>query len=365
MTGRFVKPSDLSLVSVMQFYKAKDEFKKARNEFYKNGTITNGEILSKLGIPSYLVHGMIKGSATESDIEQQYLSVKADLNSLFGIEACSEFRQDTIICESGIEYEGIPGIQNKPKNPKAWYQFGQRIVGWSRISQLLILHLASQHVETCINGDTDSLKFLVKDENVEALENSLARYSHSFDKAKKHVCSRIEKRYPKYFDELSGIGHYIREFSVKQYCASWNKAYCMVEDGKCKFTIAGIPKRGKVDEFAQYYLRSGHSFTDVCNLMLGYNVTYANSMIGFNARAFPNWGEIKSRYVTDYLGNTSLVAEPSMICLYPSTKTVNDTLNRENAVNERIALDNNPDVNTEACIICATHDGFRVERLFQ
>ena len=364
ITGRFVKPSDLSLVSVMQFYKAKDAFKHARGEYYKSKTISNAEELSKLGIPSYLVHGMVNGTATENDIELQYLSTKADLNSLFGIEACSEFRQDTIIGEDGIEYEGEPGIQNKPKNPKAWYQFGQRIVGWSRISQLLILHLASEHVETCINGDTDSLKFLVRDESVNALEESLSVYADAFDKAKTLVCSRVQKRYPKYFDELEGIGHYVREFSVSQYCASWNKAYCMIEDGKCKFTIAGIPKRGKVDEFADYYLRNGHAFTDVCNLMLGYNVTYAHSMIGLNARAFPQWGEVKLRYVTDYQGNTSLVAEPSMICLYPSTKTVNDTLNSENAVNEQIALSNNANVNTEACIICATDDGFKVERPF-
>lgn len=365
ITGRFVKPTDMSLVSVMQFYKAKDAFKHARSVYYETNTIDNAEELTQLGIPSYLVHGMQSGEATENDIEQQYLSVKADLNSLFGIEACSEFRQDTFLGSSGIEYEGQPGIQNKPKNPKAWYQFGQRIVGWSRISQLTILHLASPYIETCLNGDTDSVKFLMHDERIPELENALSIYDNAFDKAKKLVCARVEQHYPKYFDSLDGIGHYIKEFQVKQYCASWNKAYCMVEDGRYKFTIAGIPKRGKVDEFASWYVGNGHDFKDVCNLMLGYNVTYAHSMLGYNSRAFPEWGEVKCRTVTDYLGQTSIVAEPSMICLYPTCKTVNDTRNRENYGNHLIALENNDDVNTEPCIIVATDSGFDVKRMFQ
>ena len=55
--------------------------------------------------------------------------------------------------------------------------------------------------------------------------------------------------------------------------------------------------------------------------------------------------------VTDYQGKTSLVVEPSAMALFPMSKTVNDTRNRENAENMRIAICNNDMVETEPVII--------------
>ena len=362
MTGRFVKPTDMSIISVMQFYDAKNEFKRAREQYYGNGKIDNGEKLVSLGVPNYIVHDMEHGCASENDIELQYLSLKADLNALFGVEACNEYRRDTVLTSSGIAYVGDNGLSCKPKNLKAWYQFGQRIVGWSRIAQLAILQLAEPYIDTCVNGDTDSLKFIIDRKRIPALESAIQRYSSAVDNAKTIVCKRVKERYPAKYNELEYIGHYVKEFESQRYCASWNKAYCVEENGRYAFTIAGIPKRGNVDKLASWMHEQGKSFADICNIMLGYNVTYAYSMIRYNQRAFPEWGEIQGQYVTDYLGNSSYVAEPSMICLYPASKTVNDTLVKENAVNEEIALSNNANVNTEACIIVKTDTGFAIRK---
>ena len=70
-----------------------------------------------------------------------------------------------------------------------------------------------------------------------------------------------------------------------------------------------------------------------------------------NARKFPEWGETFAECVTDVNGETTYVAEPCALALYPMSKTVNDTTSRDNAENMRYALVNNPDVNTEPRIV--------------
>jgi hypothetical protein len=88
-------------------------------------------------------------------------------------------------------------------------------------------------------------------------------------------------------------------------------------------------------------------------LLLGYNVTLANDIIRMNARSFPKWGEGFFGRVTDYQGNSALVAEPAALALYPMGKTINDTANEDNHINCVYAKRNNPGVNTENVIVTA------------
>lgn len=364
-TGRFMRPSDMDVVSTMQFYQAKNEYKKARSSFYDTGTISNADKLVSLGIAPAIVESMHDGTISSGDIEATYLSLKADLNAIFGISASNEYRRSTVLGNSGIEYEGNFGICNAPKNPKVWYQFGQRIVGWSRIAQVCVMMLAKPHVDEIINGDTDSIKVLIDKGKRESLDCALAKMGQGIDKAKHDICSRVRYAYPDIYDELRDIGHYECEFAVDRFCASWNKAYCTQDTGKdglrhFAFTLAGIPTRrreSKVSSFiglngiADRFYALGYSFNDVCDLFLGYNVTFAHDTIKLNARKFPNWGTYAFYKVTDYLGNTAQVAEPSALALYPMSKTVNDTANPDNRVNMSYALENNPKVNTEPKIV--------------
>lgn len=369
-TGRFTKPSDMDVISVMQFYEAKNSFKTAREEYYSKATITNGNDLKRLGIPSHLVECMENATLSDNDVEATYLSLKADLNSLFGISASNEYRRDTVLTDTGIEYEGEFGICNKPKNPKVWYQYGQRIVGWSRIAQIVSMMLVEPYCTAIVNGDTDSFKVvLANQDSLLYIKQALTRLSTAIDSGKRKVCERIKQRYPAYYNPLDGIGHYMQEFETKQYCASWNKAYCIREYDKrdsqyhIHFTLAGVPTKRRVgdsscfigiDGLADRMIKLGYSFTDICNLFLGYNVTFANDVINLNSRAFPEWGSIFFDNVTDYLGNTSMVSEPNSLALYPMSKTINDTCNIENATNLEHALANNPDINTKSVIVCAT-----------
>lgn len=371
MTGRFVRPSDMSTVSVMQFYKAKNEFKRARESYYEKGTIENGEILKTLGIAESIIEDMETGCASDSEVDNAYQSTKANLNALFGIEASNEYRRDTVLTETGIDYEGEFGICNKPKNPKAWYQFGQRIVGWSRIAQVIIMKLAYPHIETIVNGDTDSVKFLVHERKLEDLENELNRYAQAVDKSKEIVLQRCKRQYPSYYDELKCIGHYVLEFTSERFCASWNKAYCTHDvdkrDGKRKFafTLAGIPARAGVNQAADQLYQDGLSFEEICSLMLGYNVTYAHSVILLNARSFPEWGAGFFDTVEDHKGNVARVAEPAALALYPMSKTVNDTRNAENRENSRYAYENNSNVNLSPVVCSLNSNGKYVFARFE
>lgn len=353
---RFRRPSDMSVLSVMNFYSAKNEFKKAIASYKAKRPLSNAKRLKELGIPDFVVDGMNDHTIDESIVEATYLNLKSDLNALFGIEATNEYRRDTIISNEGITYVGDFGLQNKPRTPKAHYQFGQRIVGWSRIAQILTMQLVYSHCETIINGDTDSIKLLVSREKLPAIDNALARLSCAIDQAKDDVCKRVKANYAQYYNPLNAIGYYVKEFETSYYCASWNKAYMMLDDGNVKFTIAGIPAKRGANQLATRLLKSGKTFSDVANLFLGYNVTYAHDLIRLFARKFPEWGNMVYEQVTDYKGDTYTVCEPDVLYLYPMAKTVNDTANVDNAVNMEIALSNNPDVNIEPVILSSYGD---------
>lgn len=366
ITLTFDKPSDMSLVSVMQFYEAKNEFKHAQEWYFNNEKADNVDKLINLHIPEFVVKGMEAQNIDDSLVKSTYLGLKADLNALFGIEASNEYRRDTVLKDNGIEYTGEFGICNAPKQPKAFYQCGQRIVGWSRIAQIIVMLLCEPYIENIVNGDTDSVKFVVKRENVEKMKGALKVMNNAIDKAKNDVCLRIKENYPQLYSSLDDIGYYILEFETKQFCAAWNKAYCIREFDKrdkefhCSFTLAGVPTsrnfkdKLNINQLADKLIKDGWSFGDVCDQFLGYNTTYANDITALNARSFPEWASIVTREVTDYLGETYKVTEPSALCLYSMAKTINDTGVKENENNMRYALKNRPSVCIEPCIITST-----------
>lgn len=366
-TGKFVKPCDMDVLSVMQFYKAKNEFKEARETFFKEKTIYNSQSLLDLGIAPAIVEGMENGTISDGDVNATYMGLKADLNAIFGISCSNQYRRQTVLTDTGITYTGDFGIVNAPKCPKVWYQFGQRIVGWSRIAQIIAIELSMKHALTLINGDTDSIKVLTTEDELCALNNELKRLANAIDDGKSKVCIRVQGSFPTYYDPLEEIGYYVHEFSTKRFCASWNKAYCIHSYDKRErryrfdFTLAGIPTKRRVTDhmsfigingLADRLFGLGWSFSDICNVFLGYNVTFAYDIIRLNGRTFPEWSEQVFLKVRDYLGDVSLVSEPCALALFPMSKTINDTdTSTENKTNMFYALRNNPDVNTSRKLV--------------
>lgn len=367
-TGRFVKPCDMDVISVMQFYKAKNEFKTARESYFDRKTIDNGEALVALGIAPAVVSGMEGGTISDVDVDATYQGLKADLNAIFGISCSNQYRRPTVLTESGIAYTGAFGIVNAPKTPKVWYQFGQRIVGWSRIAQMIVMESIAGDVDTIINGDTDSIKVLCDSSRLPVISRKLGTLSKALDEGKREVCSRVRSAYPDLYDPLDGIGYYVHEFDADRFCASWNKAYAMQNVDKREgrrrfsFTMAGIPTRrrtGKLSSFlginglADRLFGLGWSFADICNVFLGFNVTFAYDVLKLNGRTFPAWGSTVMLDVEDHLGQIHRVTQPAALALNPMAKTINDTSVTENEANMIQACENNPNVNVTRKLVYA------------
>ena len=194
------------------------------------------------------------------------------------------------------------------------------------------------------------------------VEGELSRLGEAIDRGKARVCTRVRLSYPRYFVDLPGIGHYEHEFSVKRFCAAWNKAYVMEDDGY-RFTIAGIPTKRRetdistfigLDGFADRLSQCGWSFGEICDLYLGYDVTFAHDVLRLNGRKIPAWGDMICMDVTDRDGRSCRVAEPAALALYPMSKTINDTSRPDNRVNLGYALANRPTVNHARKLVTAS-----------
>lgn len=346
----FRKPSDMSVLAVMRFYKAKNALKDFMSS-YEPGKQNDVSKIRGL-YPDSFVTECEQGTASEQVLKEYYMLSKADLNSLFGIEATNECRRDFVMGSDGLELTGTDGLHNMPKSPKCNYQFGQRIVGWSRVAQVVIMELVAPYVANIICGDTDSIKLYYPAENANKIERALKRHAKALDKAKQNVCARVRYSYKAIYDDLAGIGHYVFDGSYNAFCASWNKCYLALTDSGIHATIAGVPTSrrnelyGSFDDFCNELMREGMPFEEVASLMIGYNVTVDHSLTKLNARVHPrSFGQLLHVELNDYLGKHYDVIAPRALALYPTVKTLGDTTNKANARNMAIALTNNPRVN--------------------
>lgn len=351
LSSTFRKPSDMATLSVMRYYSAKDALKLFMKD-YKPGEKNDAKTIAPY-YPETFVTRCRSGEASEAELHEYYMLSKADLNSLFGIEATNECRRDYELNGAfGLELTGTDGIHNLPRTSKANYQFGQRIVGWSRVAQVVIMELIAPYVGNIICGDTDSLKLYFPKKNTRKIEKALARHAKALDKAKRLACMRIKKGYPKFYSSLDGIGHYVFDGEYQAFSASWNKSYIALIDGKCKLTIAGVPTArrsaefGSMNDFCDNLVKNGMTFEKVASLVIGYNVTIDQSITKLNARIHPKeFGSYVDMDVTDYQGNTTHVKAPAALALFPNVKTLGDTTTAENNQNCKIAQVNNPMVN--------------------
>lgn len=280
------------------------------------------------------------------------------------IEATNEYRRDFELSENGIVLVGEEGLCNAPKNPKCWYQFGQRIVGWSRIAQHVAMQLVEPYSNAIVCGDTDSFKIHARKRNLSAIEHVLDDMGECIDKARHRVTSRVEQRYNAYYHDMPGIGYYVNEGEYEGFSASWNKSYVALDGGKPKATIAGIPTgRGghSVNSYMQELMDKGATFAEVCETVIGYNVTFDYSLTLLNGRKHPLWGEFFDGEVTDYQGDTCFVHAPMALAIYPEPKTIGGTDSTENFDNMVKAKENNPNVNSQAVTLYWGDSGIGVE----
>lgn len=344
-TGRLMQPTRRSIMAFNQMYKEKSQFKHIKGEFYK------GQEVEKLDfVPDYLMGAMQRHNHSfDIDVENFYLSKKADLNSLYGIEATNEAKPEIILTKEGYEVSEVRGVDALPTRPKTWFQYGSHIVGWSRVHQLIFMELLHEHTDAVfINGDTDSHKIYTSatlDEINAALEPLHKACADSVDAMRSTLPAWYEW-YP-----MDGLGFYECEGEPDAFTASWNKCYMELEEGKISMTIAGLPCGKKfimpdgsvIDhsykKVAEYLQVQGWSFDKIAGLLIGYNVSISSNITGMNARTLPKW----NTYGPD--------GQPCAIHLAPMIKTIGDTTKAENLQNYFRACQNNPEINSEGVLI--------------
>lgn len=350
-TGKSAYATEKSVLSFNEFYKAKTEFKKLKNSYEDilNGKAATIAVNNSGNIPDYLIEKMSIGDeSVENDVNAFYLSVKSELNSLYGIEATNEAKNDIILTEHGFEVGEYKGIDGLPNMPKAWYQYGSHIVGYSRIHQILFILLLQDKVDAFICGDTDSHKIYTKYSSDEIEEALLPLHQASDISQLKctYKARQIKEWYP-----MNGLGYYECEGECDAFMAAWNKTYVQLAYGRIIFTIAGIPCSHKTtlcdgtvidrsyNKIANTLYKRGWSFDKIAETMLGYNVTISYAVTGLNQRAMPDWA------VIDECG------EPRALLLYSMNKTIGDTHSKENYINMQYAEVNNPNINTDRIMI--------------
>lgn len=345
-TGQIMEPTKRSVMAFNLMYKNKSLFKKAKGQYEHGETVDPLEF-----VPDYLMEAMQRHEpAVKQDVELFYLSTKADLNALYGIEATNEAKPEILLDpESGYEVSESRGVEALPQRPKTWFQYGSHIVGWSRIHQILFIELVSAATDAVfINGDTDSHKIYTT-ASLDEIEAAL-RPLHEACAATIETNRRILPEWYEWYP-MDGLGLYECEGSPEQFVAAWNKCYAELEGGRIDLTMAGVPcdKRfampdGSIidhsyNRIANLLYERGESFEEITGKMIGYNVSISSNITGMNLRTLPKWNTFGAD------------GQPCAVHLSPMLKTIGDTTKATNWVNSLYALDNNPDVNVEPLMI--------------
>lgn len=234
----------------------------------------------------------ISSDPEEQGAKDYYGLVKADVNSLYGMFATNEFKQEISYYEreNTFDYSGESGFSNMPEKPKAWYQFGLRIAAFSRLQQCIAMLLLDGYgvAKRYINGDTDSLAFELcgqygLDDAIYALDelHNVIRRGMEFCIRSRHVDR----------SQFDGLGEYELDCAPVKYCAVANKRYAYVDhSGEVHTASAGVPVASTRSVMA-YELDSGSSFSRATIRALGYEVEYVGAISGTKARTIPKWGE--------------------------------------------------------------------------
>jgi len=348
MTGHTIYATDKSVLSFNEFYKAKTVFKGLKTKYERGIPTVDSDYPSF--IPEYLKQGMMAFDPDiKTDVETFYLSVKAELNALYGIEATNEAKNDIILTKDGYIVGDYKGVEGLPNNPKAWYQYGTHIVGWSRIHQILFMELLSDYVDAFICGDTDSHKIYTKLSESEIM--SLLEPLHSATTAAIERCTerarKVKEWYPMY-----GLGFYECEGECEKFMAAWNKSYVQLSHGEIDITLAGIPCDNKFrladgtivnhsyNKAINVLYNDGMSFEYLATTFVGYNIYITHGITGLNQRKLPKWATFDDETL-----------EPHAVYIYPMTKVIGDTRNKDNNVNYEYARLNNPELSKTPIII--------------
>lgn len=348
MTTRFNKPPDYVTLQSMMLFEQKSEIKRILHG-YTEGTPYEGDV-SEL-VPDAIAAGLRNGTLEKSFIQSYYqTTVKGSFNGIYGTQAMDEVRCEytsDIDGELLINRETLPTPENyddrAPENSKVFYQYGMRIVGWSRVQLVLAMELLYKRFgEKCriTGGDTDSIKASLAPEITnEQLLEALEPLHDATTKSINWCTERARSLFPQFASSLKDVGTFDIEDCgdaprYAQHVEFWNKARASLDvNGKVHLTCAGVSalkNAANADYVIESFMKQGMSFEKACGTVLGYGSFLTNPVCHMLQRVRPNVSDMIEEPVTDYLGHTCMVESHQSIALYECGRLLGVATERAN-----------------------------------
>ena len=246
--------------------------------------------------------------------EIEYQKEKNKFNALYGMSVTNMIR-DNVIYKDEIEEwfeeeltndEIIEKLQAEKKKSFLSFAWGVWVTAYARDNLLRRVIELDDYVVYC---DTDSCKL------VEGYDKSVfEKYNEKVVEKIKYVSNGLEIPFEKYAPkDKKGVPHLLgvfesetegdSKYTYTSFITQGAKKYAVMQNGKIKITVAGVPKSGakalkKLDDFRD-------------NLVFDYKDTGKNILMYVDS--------MSSFELTDYLGKKSIVSDKSGCCLLPTT----------------------------------------------
>lgn len=228
MTTRWKRPDDYAVLTSMRLFGRKQEAKRLASE--------------------------ATDPVEKTRLKAIYAcEVKPQFNAVgYGLHARDEYRPTWEIDDGGEWHLGETVTpenfaSRKPKRPKAWYGYGIRISGGSRMQLVIALELLWRAFGTdiaIIAGDTDSIK-ITTDIPTERILAALAPLHAATRDAIARTTSRAREMWPSAYRSMDGVGEFEVEDVFCEFYAPGVKQYVGISDGgKVTLKLAGVPREG-------------------------------------------------------------------------------------------------------------------------
>lgn len=348
MTIRFNKPPDYVTLQSMMLFEQKSEIKRILRG-YTEGQIYTGDV-SEL-VPAAITEGLRNGTLEKSFLQSYYqTTVKGSFNGIYGTQAMDEVRCEYTSDNDGellVNRETVPTPENyddrAPENSKVYYQYGMRIVGWSRVQLVLAMELLYKRFgEKCkiTGGDTDSIKASLAPEITNGmLLDALQPLHDATTKSIEWCTKRARHLFPQYASSLDKVGTFDIEDCGEapryvQHVEFWNKARASLDtSGKVHITCAGVSAvkgAANADYVIKALMEQGMSFEKACGCVFGYGTFLKNEVCHSLQRVIPHVIDVIDETITDYLGNACEVSAHQSIALYECGRLLGAATERSN-----------------------------------
>lgn len=262
----------------MHFFTQKNDLKAILQKY--KGTPYNNHIPHT--IPDNIRENIANGIWTHEELLQYYNFVKSCLNAIYGTQVQDMYKPNweiTDVTELEINKKTIVNDGNwaerQPRQPKALFNCGMRIVARSRMHLLIAIELIYEKYGNnaqIIAGDTDSLKIALKcGLTPQDVLKALTPLHNAADTIMENDYITVRETFPYLVKPMMGIGHFTIEkigndYVVPWHIELWNKCRVSVDTHmKPKIVCAGLIQTEKGVDINDVY----------CNMIKAHGVEWS------------------------------------------------------------------------------------------